>query len=272
MAGLFNARGDTRVRLVHDGLMTTLVLPFWPSDVSRDLPVRTWTELERANLRPLTVPGGLTNPTMSIGYTARNEDLYESIALHVSALADMAKHPGPVRLMMGRDDRDLWHLESVAVTEIEWNPDGKPSVVDITLSLRRATDVTVNVGLIKRRRNQKPPAADKQGNLPKNKKSPEYAKAYARQLMKKRYGWGDAEYKALVNLWNRESGWNYKATNRSSGAYGIPQSLPASKMASAGSDWRTNPETQIKWGLGYIKDRYGTPSKAWAHFQANNWY
>ena len=75
-----------------------------------------------------------------------------------------------------------------------------------------------------------------------------------------------------VMLWDRESGWRADAKNPSSGAYGIPQSLPASKMASAGSDYLTNPATQIKWGVGYIAGRYGSPSIAWAHEQANNWY
>lgn len=75
-------------------------------------------------------------------------------------------------------------------------------------------------------------------------------------------GWGQAQWPALLRLWTGESGWNPRAENASSGAYGIPQALPASKMASAGSDWRTNPATQIKWGLGYIKSRYGSPQAA----------
>jgi hypothetical protein len=75
----------------------------------------------------------------------------------------------------------------------------------------------------------------------------------------------------LVDIWNRESGWRYDAEN-ASGAYGIPQALPGSKMASAGSDWQTNPATQIKWGLGYIKDVYGDPCKAWAFEEANGYY
>lgn len=90
--------------------------------------------------------------------------------------------------------------------------------------------------------------------------------------MKVKYGWGDSQFAALKKLFDRESGWNFKIANGSSGAYGIPQALPGSKMASAGSDWRTNPETQIRWGLGYIKDRYGSPANAWAHSQSNNWY
>ena len=80
------------------------------------------------------------------------------------------------------------------------------------------------------------------------------------------------QFGCLDRLWTKESEWRVRATNPSSGAYGIPQSLPASKMASAGSDWRTNPRTQIRWGLGYISDRYGSPCAAWAHSQSHNWY
>lgn len=87
-----------------------------------------------------------------------------------------------------------------------------------------------------------------------------------------RYGWGDGEYQCLVRLWTRESSWRADAYNASSGAYGIPQSLPGSKMASAGADWRTNAATQIEWGLAYISGRYGAPCGAWAHSEAVNWY
>ena len=75
-------------------------------------------------------------------------------------------------------------------------------------------------------------------------------------------------------LWTGESAWNYQAANASSGAYGIPQSLPGSKMASAGADWKTNPETQIRWGLGYIKDAYGSPCSAWNTWNSRypHWY
>ena len=85
-------------------------------------------------------------------------------------------------------------------------------------------------------------------------------------------GWGAGQFSCLKSLWARESGWNYRAMNPSSGAYGIPQALPGGKMASAGSDWRTNPATQIKWGLDYISDRYGTPCGAWGHSESSGWY
>jgi hypothetical protein len=79
------------------------------------------------------------------------------------------------------------------------------------------------------------------------------------------------QFGCLNNIWTRESGWRYNAQN-ASGAYGIPQALPGSKMASAGADWQTNPATQIKWGLGYIKSTYNTPCQAWAFWQANGYY
>ncbi|MER6534679.1 phage tail tape measure protein [Streptomyces sp900105755] len=87
-------------------------------------------------------------------------------------------------------------------------------------------------------------------------------------------GWSGPQWAALKNLWNGESGWNERALNKSSGAYGIPQSLPASKMASAGSDWKTNAGTQIKWGLGYIASRYGNPLNAYSAWlsRSPHWY
>lgn len=100
---------------------------------------------------------------------------------------------------------------------------------------------------------------------------PGSAQAYAHGAVQGR-GWGDDQYDCLVSLWNRESGWRVNAMNSSSGAYGIPQSLPGSKMASAGSDWETNAGTQIEWGLGYISGRYGTPCGAWAHSEDVGWY
>ena len=85
------------------------------------------------------------------------------------------------------------------------------------------------------------------------------------------YGFATSQWGCLLDLWNQESGWRYNAANPS-GAYGIPQALPGSLMASAGPDWLTDPTTQINWGLGYIKQRYGNPCGAWAHEQSFGWY
>ncbi|MFI0351546.1 lytic transglycosylase domain-containing protein [Actinomadura sp. 9N407] len=94
------------------------------------------------------------------------------------------------------------------------------------------------------------------------------AQAYAKSVMDD----PGTQFGCLQKLWNKESHWNYKAANPSSGAYGIPQALPGSKMASEGADWKTNYKTQIRWGLGYIDNRYGTPCKAWGHSQDVGWY
>lgn len=85
-------------------------------------------------------------------------------------------------------------------------------------------------------------------------------------------GWDMSQWPCLDSLWTRESGWSTAAYNSSSGAYGIPQALPGDKMAVAGSNWRTDPATQINWGLSYIGGRYGTPCGAWYHSQSYGWY
>lgn len=96
--------------------------------------------------------------------------------------------------------------------------------------------------------------------------------SYAHNLVINTYGWSEYDFECLVKLWNRESGWNPNAHNKSSSAHGVPQSLPASKMASEGADYYTNGYTQIRWGLKYIKNRYRSPSGAWAHSQRTGWY
>lgn len=96
-------------------------------------------------------------------------------------------------------------------------------------------------------------------------------KTLARALMPE-YGLSAGEFSCLEQLWEKESGWSTTADNPTSSAYGIPQALPGSKMSSAGPNWESNPETQVRWGLGYIRDRYGSACGAWGHSQSNNWY
>ncbi len=97
-------------------------------------------------------------------------------------------------------------------------------------------------------------------------------KEIARQILNNKFGYGSSQFDCFNNIIMRESMWRVNATNPSSGAYGIPQALPGSKMASEGSDWRTNPATQIIWGIKYMKDRYGSPCAAWSFKSANGWY
>ena len=114
-------------------------------------------------------------------------------------------------------------------------------------------------------------SSDSEPSAPSGDYSGSDPRSIAQELLAAR-GWGSDQWSCLDSLWQRESNWNPHAQNPSSGAYGIPQSLPGSKMASAGSDWRTNPATQITWGLNYISGRYGTPCGAWGHSQSVGWY
>ena len=98
------------------------------------------------------------------------------------------------------------------------------------------------------------------------------AKRIAKEMMATEYGWGEGQYKCLNRLWTKESNWNYQARNPRSGAHGIAQALPASKMEKVGTDWRTNPITQIQWGLLYVSERYDTPCAAWNKFRRSNFY
>ena len=103
------------------------------------------------------------------------------------------------------------------------------------------------------------------------KPHPDRSRSYAQEEATK-YGWGASQFECLNKLWERESNWRHTADNPKSSAYGIPQALPGSKMASEGSDWETNPKTQIRWGLRYIESRYSSPCNAWQHFTKKNWY
>lgn len=96
-------------------------------------------------------------------------------------------------------------------------------------------------------------------------------RSIARRMMSSRYGWNASQFSCLSSLWSRESGWNVHAAD-ASGAYGIPQALPGSKMSTEGGDWRDNPATQIAWGLSYVKSSYGNPCSAWSAFQSKGWY
>ena len=101
--------------------------------------------------------------------------------------------------------------------------------------------------------------------------SGEDPRTIARALLAE-FGFSEDQFGCLDSLWTRESNWTVNADNPSSSAYGIPQALPGSKMSTAGADWATNPVTQIRWGLGYIEDRYGSPCGAWAASERQGWY
>ena len=103
-------------------------------------------------------------------------------------------------------------------------------------------------------------------------KDPDGARAYAKEQVLSKYMWSEKQFTCLNNLWTKESNWRYQARNKTSGAHGIAQALPATKMEIIGMDWRTNPITQIDWGLKYIQERYETPCKAYRKFRISNYY
>ena len=148
-------------------------------------------------------------------------------------------------------------------------PQNVGSVIGQDRSIKIATLATYEKEIKKEKTRSKEKASrSKKANSLAAKTNQAFAKSY----MESKYSWGEDQHSCLVNLWNRESGWRHTADNPTSSAYGIPQALPGRKMASAGADWRTNPETQIKWGLKYIKHRYETPCGAWSAFKKKGWY
>ena len=161
-----------------------------------------------------------------------------------------------------REDADLYQGETAVVQE---GADGVRTVVE-SVHLLDGVETSRTV------------VSDEITTAPVNevvangtKERPTDPRAIGQTLAAER-GWTGAQWTCLEKLWTKESNWRVDANNPTSSAYGIPQALPGSKMASAGADWRTNPATQITWGLDYIDDRYGTPCGAWSHSQSHNWY
>lgn len=103
-------------------------------------------------------------------------------------------------------------------------------------------------------------------------RQPDGARQIAKEIITANYKWSEKQFTCLDQLWTKESHWNYKARNKVSGAHGIAQALPATKMEIVGTDWRTNPVTQITWGLKYIDERYEYPCAAWSKAKRSNWY
>lgn len=135
----------------------------------------------------------------------------------------------------------------------------------------RESECTADEACVETEAGQRIPLAEFEATSCAHTTPIDHLRAYA-HTRGSQHGWGAAQHDHLVRLWTRESNWRWDATNPTSGAYGIPQALPASKLAGAGDDWKTNPCTQIQWGVSYIKKRYGSPAKAWTFWQKNNWY
>ncbi|MCH6471754.1 hypothetical protein [Sinomonas terrae] len=145
------------------------------------------------------------------------------------------------------------------------------ATADVKLDFDRSTVASVSKAQVDQQAQAAAAAAKAEILKTQPVNDPTGAQAYASSQLAK-YGWGQDQMQALITLWNLESDWTTTATNSSSGAYGIAQALPGNKMDSAGSDWQTNYRTQIDWGLGYIKDRYGSPANALTFHYASGWY
>ncbi len=163
-------------------------------------------------------------------------------------------------------------VASLPVTQSQSSANAPQNVASI-VSQDRSIKIAQLATYDKEKKKEKTRSKDKASRSKRaNSLAAKTNQAFAKSYMESKYSWGEDQHSCLVDLWNRESGWRHNADNPNSSAYGIPQALPGSKMASAGADWRTNPETQIKWGLNYIDKRYKTPCGAWSAFKKKGWY
>ena len=192
--------------------------------------------------------------TGAAAYTVSTEAIQQANELSDTAIEDSA------RLAAARNDVNT----SIAASQEKDRQKAVKAAEAAAEARRKAAEKAA------RDKARKALEAKKQALVANARKDP---RAAARALMGD-YGFGDGQWSCLDQLWNGESGWRYTATNSSSGAYGIAQSLPGSKMGSVAADWRTNPVTQIKWGLQYIRSSYGTPCGAWNAWlsRSPHWY
>jgi hypothetical protein len=140
--------GKARLRCV--ALNITLELPWWPTEITRSLSVRTVGELDRPDALPLAVPSGLTPDDYSVGYMLRQDDWREPVGAHIRDLERIAASKKPVQLLLADQSEGLFRVESATVTALEFAESGQVSVADVSLTLKRASDAVVNVGLVKR--------------------------------------------------------------------------------------------------------------------------
>jgi hypothetical protein len=150
------------------------------------------------------------------------------------------------------------NLESIVPTPEEGGVDSTPSLLELDAVKSVDASAMALISVVAR-----------QVDLARQ---PDGAREIARSLISANYTWSEKQFTCLDQLWTKESHWNYKARNRVTGAHGIAQALPATKMEVVGTDWRTNPVTQITWGLKYINERYNTPCAAWSKFKRSHWY
>ncbi|MFI8890858.1 transglycosylase SLT domain-containing protein [Streptomyces paradoxus] len=202
------------------------------------------------------------------GSTAQNNDA-EATASGATLLADIpAGQQAQVQTASLTQQADAQAIQADASAKKDAEEAARKAAAETAIAKKEAAEKAAKEA--KERAEAKEAAASRSKDISEIPVATSYSiaqlQAMARQIVPA------GQFQCFSNIVDHESDWNYKAVNPSSGAYGMFQALPGSKMSSVGADWRTNPATQIKWGLNYMNDRYGSPCEAWSFWQANNWY
>ncbi|MFJ4277801.1 transglycosylase SLT domain-containing protein [Streptomyces massasporeus] len=202
------------------------------------------------------------------GSTAQNNDA-EATATGATLLADIpAGQQAQVQTASLTQQADAQAIQADASAKKDAEEAARKAAADTAIAKKAAAEKAAEAAA--KERAEAKAAASRSKDISDFPVASSYSiaqiQAMARQLVP------SGQFQCFSNIVDHESDWNYKAVNPSSGAYGMFQALPGSKMSSVGADWRTNPATQIKWGLNYMNDRYGSPCEAWTFWQANHWY
>ncbi|MEU6574448.1 lytic transglycosylase domain-containing protein [Streptomyces sp. NPDC046805] len=207
------------------------------------------------------------------GSVAQNNDAAEATAGNATLLADIPTgQQAQVQTASLAQQADAQAIAADANAKKDAEAAARKAAAETAVAKKAAAEEAAKAAKEAKKRAEEKAAASRDSsrlslNLSvKSSYSVGEIQAMARQIV------GGDQFQCFSNIVNHESSWNYQATNASSGAYGLFQALPGSKMSSVGADWRTNPATQIKWGLNYMDSRYGSPCEAWSFWQANSWY
>ncbi|MEU9569204.1 transglycosylase SLT domain-containing protein [Streptomyces massasporeus] len=203
------------------------------------------------------------------GSTAQNNDA-EATATGATLLADIpAGQQAQVQTASLTQQADAQAIQADASAKKDAEEAARKAAAETAIAKKEAAKKAAEAAA-KERAEAKEAAASRSKDISDFPVATSYSIAQLQAMARQMVPAG--QFQCFSNIVDHESDWNYKAVNPSSGAYGMFQALPGSKMSSVGADWRTNPATQIKWGLNYMNDRYGSPCEAWSFWQANNWY
>ncbi|GGW36893.1 aggregation-promoting factor C-terminal-like domain-containing protein [Streptomyces caelestis] len=204
------------------------------------------------------------------GSTAQNNDA-EATASGTTLLADIpAGQQAQVQTASLTQQADAQAIAADASAKKDAEEAARKAAAETAIAKKEAAEKAAKAAEAAKERAKAKEAASRSKDISDFPVATSYTIAQIQAMARQMVPAG--QFQCFSNIVDHESDWNYKAVNPSSGAYGMFQALPGTKMSSAGADWRTNPATQIKWGLNYMNDRYGSPCDAWSFWQANNWY